>query len=108
VKAVPRFVLSPDGDVIDEYSGEAVYARFPDRRMPFTVDGLTGEPALDGRKFDPNEDVHHINGNKADNRLENLRVITHGEHSRLSNLTRTRGEAVITHTEGTSGHEQPE
>jgi hypothetical protein len=35
-------------------------------------------------------------------------VITHGEHSRLSNLTRTRGEAVITHTEGTSGHEQPE
>jgi hypothetical protein len=45
--AAPRFVLSPEGDVIDEYSGEAVYAWFPDRRMPFTVDGLTGEAALD-------------------------------------------------------------
>jgi hypothetical protein len=43
----PRFVLSPDGDVIDEYSGEAVYTWFPDQRMPFTVDGLTGEAALE-------------------------------------------------------------
>lgn len=46
--AAPRFVLSPDGDVIDEYSGEAVYGYFPQReRMPFTVDGLTGEAALE-------------------------------------------------------------
>lgn len=43
----PRFVLSPDGDVIDEYSGEAVSAWFPDRGMPFTVDGLEGDAALE-------------------------------------------------------------
>jgi hypothetical protein len=48
IGAAPRFVLSPDGDVIDEYSGEAVYGYFPQReRMPFTVDGLTGEAALE-------------------------------------------------------------
>jgi hypothetical protein len=47
VKAGPRFTLSADGDVIDEYSGEAVYTWFPDRLHPFTVDGLTGEAALE-------------------------------------------------------------
>lgn len=36
----------------------------------------------------PSEDVHHINGDKADNRIENLVVINHGEHSRLSNMAR--------------------
>lgn len=34
-------------------------------------------------------DVHHINDNGFDNRLSNLEVITHEEHSKLSNTGRT-------------------
>ena len=36
-----------------------------------------------GRKLLASEDVHHINNNHLDNRLENLVVMTKAEHTRF-------------------------
>ena len=42
-----------------------------------------------GRRLTPQEDIHHLNGIKSDNRVENLQLIHHSEHTTLSNKNRT-------------------
>ena len=61
-------VLRNDGDVIFEY--RAVMEEHI------------------GRKLAEDEVVHHINGDKTDNRLENLQLMTRGEHSTMHNKRR--------------------
>lgn len=41
-----------------------------------------------GRKLNRNEDIHHKNENKLDNRIENLMIINHGEHVSYHNRMR--------------------
>src|ERR1017187_8508463 len=52
------------------------------KKHRFIMEGILGRPLL------PNEDVHHINDNKADNSPGNLQLISHGKHSTLSNKSR--------------------
>lgn len=45
-----------------------------------------------GRFINKDEDVHHINGNKTDNRPENLMVLSHSDHMKLHKQLSKRGK----------------
>lgn len=67
--------LCPRGYVVGRVwvDGKAVYKRRHRHLMELHL----------GRPLAPDEDVHHVDGNKQNNDLSNLEVVNHAEHSRV-------------------------
>jgi len=61
-----------------QYIDERGYARYKNTNK--LVHRHVAEKYIVHRKLLPNEDVHHKNRNKLDNRIENLQVINHSDH----------------------------
>jgi hypothetical protein len=70
--------LSKDG-YLRMYSGKHPYAN---GRKEIHWHVMVMEEHI-GRPLRPGECVHHINGIKTDNRLENLALMTHADHSKM-------------------------
>lgn len=56
-----------------------------------------------GRKLTNKEDVHHVNHNKLDNRIENLLLLTKSQHSKIHSQLRN-GHFGVNSTSRNSNH----
>jgi len=50
-----------------------------------------------GRTLLPNEDVHHKDGDKQNNDIDNIELLLHGDHSRVTNGERTYERGYCLH-----------
>ena len=48
-----------------------------------------------GRPLEPYEDVHHIDGDKTNNSIENFKIVNHGEHQKRHNPPKYHDMLVI-------------
>ena len=58
------------------------HTRIQVKKHRFVMEGILGRP------LKPSEDVHHKDGNKANNNPSNLELIDHKTHSKISNIGR--------------------